>query len=725
MKHLQSVCALAGATLLTAASAQAAEHDQATLETGWCIPAADGGNLLETNDAYLLWWTNGRLVLRDQNDDWQWRTTKYGANAELCFESSGELVVYDNGAVDWSSGTAGQGVTDMAVDACGLKLRDADGLPVFQRGLTDACDADSVPRGWCRDADEPATLIETNAFSLRWESNGNLVLYRADGSVGWETGTAGYGERLCFNNNGLLKVNKKFSAWGHTTWQAIWQAGTGDGSADVLVVRDGTGAVALESSAGVVDWSVTDAVGATGVVDEVEPLAGEGLVDVIVQDLDVVPLETETLEFPTVEPQGDGTLLITGVNSVPVEVVRSGDVLQVLMGAGVEVWTTHNYVDGHWDIFSMPTGIVFVGSDDDDTFTNNSDLPLVADGGLGADTIAGGSADDVIVAGFGEGDVLAGGAGNDELDAADAFGPVTLSGGAGTDVLLCATKFDTIDPGDHCATEAEQAGDSFVISEADGFGNKNFGAGYSLVVAAFNRAGLASSISQQAMGNPTLLAQVKDLIHAVDDLPDDFAHALGNAAIEATLFGEDITVAEFNGYATSGDGENDNLVTLEVLGFTVDEYTANQPIEYYFTQEFFAVSTTFTLVMVPVTVSGSLSGHVGASGGMSIGATGVSADFTPGAGLTAAASAGVGVACASAGIQGEINLFSVDVPNVLSLNFGGPKPTYTVSSAIDFSALDGSVSLYVEACIAEASKTLAEWDGIGDTITLFQDSGTL
>ena len=65
------------------------------------------------------------------------------------------------------------------------------------------------------------------------------------------------------------------------------------------------------------------------------------------------------------------------------------------------------------------------------------------------------------------------------------------------------------------------------------------------------------------------------------------------------------------------------------------------------------------------------------------------------------------------------------MPNVLSLNFGGPKPTYTVSSAIDFSALDGSVSLYVEACIAEASKTLAEWDGIGDTITLFQDSGTL
>ena len=40
-------------------------------------------------------------------------------------------------------------------------------------------DADSVPRGWCRDADEPTSLIQTNAFSLRWESDGNLALYRA------------------------------------------------------------------------------------------------------------------------------------------------------------------------------------------------------------------------------------------------------------------------------------------------------------------------------------------------------------------------------------------------------------------------------------------------------------------------------------------------------------------------------------------------------------------
>ncbi|MCA9558269.1 MAG: hypothetical protein KC583_06850, partial [Myxococcales bacterium] len=589
------------------------------------------------------------------------------------------------------------------------------------------CDADSVPRGWCRDADEPTTLIQTNAFSLRWESDGNLALYRADGSVGWQTSTGGYGDRLCFDHQGVLRVKHELVMPGSSIWTDVWTAGSGGGAADALVVRDGTGVVALESSAGAVDWSVTDAVGATGVVDEVEALEGAALVEVLVADLEEVPLETETLGYPIVTVAND-VLRIESVNSAPVTVRYEGTELKVFVtygGGEVDLFTLPTFGGGKWTISVTPDRIDYVGSDGDDTFTNDSNIPLVADGGLGADTITGGSADDVIIAGFGEGDVLIGGDGDDELDASDAFGAVTLSGGAGADLLLCSGYGDTLDAGEHCASLAEQAGDSFVVSDADAFGNDNFGAGYSLVVAAFNRAGLATSITRQAMRDPTLLAQVNELIGAVSELPDDFAHALANAAIEGKLFGHGITIAEFSGYATSGDGEHDNLVTAEVLGLTVGEWTANQGVEYDHEQEFFAVSATFTLVMIPVTVRGSLTGRVGASGGMNIGANGVSAHFTPDAGLTAAASAGVGVACASAGVEGEINLFSVNVPNVLSLNLGDPKPSYTVSSSIDYSALDGSIAVYVEACLASASKTLADWGGIGDDFTLFSDSGTL
>jgi hypothetical protein len=79
--------------------------------------------------------------------------------------------------------------------------------------------------------------------------------------------------------------------------------------------------------------------------------------------------------------------------------------------------------------------VIFVGGPGDDSFTNNTDIPCIANGGAGNDTLTGGMAADKLIGGAGN-DVLSGGTGND-----------TLLGGAGNDSLDGGTGNDVIDGG--------------------------------------------------------------------------------------------------------------------------------------------------------------------------------------------------------------------------------------------------------------------------------------
>ena len=76
--------------------------------------------------------------------------------------------------------------------------------------------------------------------------------------------------------------------------------------------------------------------------------------------------------------------------------------------------------------------IYFLGSDQDDDFANETDIPVEAHGGNGKDILRGGSGDDKIMGGGGD-DRIWGNDGDDILGGGD--GEDELFGGAGNDVL--------------------------------------------------------------------------------------------------------------------------------------------------------------------------------------------------------------------------------------------------------------------------------------------------
>ena len=90
------------------------------------------------------------------------------------------------------------------------------------------------------------------------------------------------------------------------------------------------------------------------------------------------------------------------------------------------------------------TSIDFRGRDGDDRFENGSNLPCVANGNNGDDTLLGGAADDQLYGGPGN-DELQGGAGNDSLHGD--YGDDRLEGGDGDDQLYGWYGDDQLDGG--------------------------------------------------------------------------------------------------------------------------------------------------------------------------------------------------------------------------------------------------------------------------------------
>lgn len=76
--------------------------------------------------------------------------------------------------------------------------------------------------------------------------------------------------------------------------------------------------------------------------------------------------------------------------------------------------------------------IVFLGGAGDDSFTNSTAIPSVANGGKGNDSLTGGLGNDILIGGAGN-DMLDGGTGNDKL--LGGAGNDSLDGGTGNNVL--------------------------------------------------------------------------------------------------------------------------------------------------------------------------------------------------------------------------------------------------------------------------------------------------
>jgi Peptidase_C39 like family/RTX calcium-binding nonapeptide repeat (4 copies) len=121
-------------------------------------------------------------------------------------------------------------------------------------------------------------------------------------------------------------------------------------------------------------------------------------------------------------------------------------------------------------IKNFPTGqvtgnIEFHGLGGNDRFENKSGRPAKAFGGVGADTLIGGSAADELDGGYGN-DLLIGGGDNDILIGGN--GDDTLSGGDGNDVLYGQVGDDRLDGGSGQDLLSGDAGNDVLLFSADG-----------------------------------------------------------------------------------------------------------------------------------------------------------------------------------------------------------------------------------------------------------------
>ncbi|MCA9540160.1 MAG: hypothetical protein KC620_14785, partial [Myxococcales bacterium] len=215
------------------------------------------------------------------------------------------------------------------------------------------------------------------------------------------------------------------------------------------------------------------------------------------------------------------------------------------------------------------------------------------------------------------------------------------------------------------------------IEKGNFYGNDKFGAGYSF-----------------SMGyNATLGA----------------ADTEAGGRVYARLFGSDKNIVEGDGNAAIGAGYANADASLTALGqsfsfgLPVDGVEANL---YEVSHTFFELSTTITVGPIPVTVTGSVTGTIGIDGEAGW-ADGFEAVVTPYADLSGTASATVGIACANAGIEGEVSLINAEAPLSMGLDLDAAEVTLDGEAII--STLSGTIRLVANYCLGSSSLDLVSW----------------
>ena len=171
----------------------------------------------------------------------------------------------------------------------------------------------------------------------------------------------------------------------------------------------------------------------------VETLESRNLMAAGIGDLPVVQEEIEDNSVPAdiycttmVELDAGGTLVIEGT---------SCDDTASVQAVHENILVTVNGAEHHFDDTESISQIVFRGHNGNDVFHNQTNIPSIAKGGKGSDTLRGGSGIDNLQGNSGK-DILYGGRGNDELYGGQ--GKDELHGDRGQDALYGGTGADSL-----------------------------------------------------------------------------------------------------------------------------------------------------------------------------------------------------------------------------------------------------------------------------------------
>lgn len=202
-----------GSKTLWTQSFECVERTVNEVRPKWCRHANEPAIVLSTKDAELRWQSDGHLVLYDLYGTFLWGSQTVNPNAVLCFEDTGNMVIYDGSTPIWQTNTHNAGYrARLVLNGCGMEMFDGT-TPIWSPGAyANTCtesgrSVDRLNKGWCRGNGDPETILQSNRAWLAWQADGNLVLYdKTDGSARWTSGTNGNGAHLCHQPDGNLVI---------------------------------------------------------------------------------------------------------------------------------------------------------------------------------------------------------------------------------------------------------------------------------------------------------------------------------------------------------------------------------------------------------------------------------------------------------------------------------------------------------------------------------------
>ncbi len=203
------------------------------------------------------------------------------------------------------------------------------------------------------------------------------------------------------------------------------------------------------------------------------------------------------------------------------------------------------------------------------------------------------------------------------------------------------------------------------------------------------------------------------------------------ASASAELFGESATILGADAYANADATSALVGFDLSVLGQTIVSLSVPATLTYPAVthQTFFEAEASFGVGPFCVSASASATGSFGVIFSASAGTAGVQLSGTPVASVDGNIDASIGKWLVEVGVEGDLNLFDLQLPTTGSLSladYGSTTMNWTGTCQLTFNALAGDISLYAKVCGAQvASVSLFSWSGIPQqTVPVFSESGS-
>jgi hypothetical protein len=673
---------------------------------GWCKARPTSANTRIVWDveaaAELDWQTDGNLVLyATDGRGAQWASNTGGnVGSSLCFQSDGNLVVYKaDGTAAWAAGTDGDSVSTLKVDSCGVALSDGT-YDIWRQGS-----------GMCSDlpANKQSIAI-LSRFTQEYvsaENAGASSLVPNRTIVGpWET--------FQFVNLGNGNVAIKSLINGR------YVTG-GDPNTPLIANRTSVGA-----------WETFQWISLPG--GDFALKASTGYYVGVFYGV-LFPAAYAIGPWQTFHWQP--TAVPTAATTAPVSLkARANDHYVTAENAGTSPLIANRTAVGLWEEFRL----VDLGGGNVAIRSLVSNSFVTAENG-GASALIANRASVGAWETFQWIDL-----GNNDFALRAVNGKYVSAENAGANALLADRTavgtwetFNWQPASDTPTNSLTGGGFSFVYDKR--FGNSDFGAEMWIVGSATNAAGLAGLRASVPSGSAASSALDKLIPATGTTVPSGFAEVLGSAGASATLFAQNLTILDVGGYVGDSSGLSSKL-TVTAAGTSIYSGslvtgaggTYSATYGYSLEKAFIEHDQQLMIGPIPVTLHADVTGTIGVSSTLTVTTTApfsLSSVTTPSLNLTVNASAAVGTAFVSAGVEGSLTLLDLSVP--LNLSYSSAGRTFNASNSLNVATLDGSIDLFAQVKVdlgiysyeKKYTKGIASWDGYAWNKVLLSTSGSL